>query len=213
MRKLATLGTVLFFAVSVIIAPPASAAVKISNGVACTKSGSIKSTSNGKYKCTKNPLSTSKKLTWLSIDCLTMANGYKKAKSMLPAAKIATDNTVANFDADIQNQKLVLETTLAKIELYKGKLANSMAKLAALKADTANLAKNKSNIDSYERAVTSWTSAIASLTKITGPTGDVQRAINRITSFRTTALASYGGIKVDLANSLTTTKLMCSKGL
>ena len=142
-----------------------------------------------------------------------MANGYNKAKSMLPAAKIATDKTVANFDADIQNQKLVLETTLVKIELYKVKLADSMAKLAALKADTANLTKNKGNIDSYQRAVTSWNSAIASLTKITGPTGDVQRAINRITSFKTTALASYGGIKVDLANSLTTTKLMCSKGL
>lgn len=213
MRSLRILVVALFCAVSVMIAPPASAKVKISNGVTCTKSGATTKTSSGRYKCTKNPLSTSKKLTWLSTDCLTMSASYLKAKSLLPAAKVVTDRTIANLDADIANQKSVLEATLTKIEIYKGKLADSNAKLAALRADTPNLVKNKNAIDSYQKAVNSWTSAITSLTKITGPTGEVQRAINRIGSFKISATASYEGLKSDLVNSLTSTKLMCSKGL
>ncbi len=49
---------------------PASAATKISNGVACKKVNATTTVSGYKYKCAKNPLVKNSKLTWLSAECL-----------------------------------------------------------------------------------------------------------------------------------------------
>ena len=80
MHKLASLTLALVVAGGVMIATPATAAAKISNGVACKKLNQTTTVSGSKYKCAKNPLSTSKKLTWLSIDCLNSAGAYLKAQ-------------------------------------------------------------------------------------------------------------------------------------
>ena len=72
-RKIASISVALVVAGGVMVAAPADAAVKISNGVACTKSGATTKTSGGTYRCAKNPLVTNSKLTWLSIDCITAA--------------------------------------------------------------------------------------------------------------------------------------------
>ncbi len=48
-RKIASLSVALVVAGGVMIAVPADAAVKISNGVACKKSGQTTKTSSGKY--------------------------------------------------------------------------------------------------------------------------------------------------------------------
>ena len=73
-RKIASLSVALVVAGGVMIAVPADAAVKISNGVACKKSGQTTKTSGGTYRCARNPLVSSTRLTWLSVDCLTAAN-------------------------------------------------------------------------------------------------------------------------------------------
>jgi hypothetical protein len=54
-----------------VTAPAASAAKKISNGVACPKAKSVKTVNGYKYRCAKNPLVKNAKLTWLSFECLT----------------------------------------------------------------------------------------------------------------------------------------------
>jgi len=212
MRKFTSLTVALVVAGGVMIAAPASAAVKISNGVACTKAGAVNKTANGTYKCAKNTLTTSTKLTWLSIDCLTMAASFLTAKATLPAAKISTDKAIAGFNEEIVAQNKVLADSLVEIEAYKVKLAETSAKLAALKADTANLAKNKLNITAYESAVSNYTKAIATVSKVSGSTGAVQRAITRIENFKVQATASYENLKADLTNGLANAQLLCSKG-
>ncbi len=212
MRKFASLTVALVVASGVLIATPANAAVKITNGVACTKAGTLNKTANGTYKCAKNPLTTSSKLTWLSTDCLTMAASYITAKATLPAAKISTDKAIAGFDAEIAAQNKVLADSLIEIDAYKAKVADSNSKLAALKADTANLAKNKLNIAAYESAIANYNKAIATVSKVSGSTGAVQRAITRIENFKVQAAASYENLKADLTNGLSNAQLLCSKG-
>jgi hypothetical protein len=80
MRKLASLTLALVVAGGVMISTPATAAAKVSNGVACTKLNATTTVSGSKYKCAKNPLSTSTKLTWLSLDCLNSAAAFVKSQ-------------------------------------------------------------------------------------------------------------------------------------
>ena len=212
MRKFTSLTLALIVAGGVMIVAPANAAVKISNGVACTKSGAVNKTSDGTYKCAKNPMSTSSKLTWLSVDCLSMGASYNSAKASLPAAKTSTDKAIISFDSEIVAQNKVLADSLIKVEEYKVKLADLAAKLAALKADTANLAKNKVNISNYESAISNLNKAIATLSRLSGSTGAVQQAINRISNSKIQALAAYENLKSDLTNGRANAQLLCSKG-
>ena len=85
-------------------AVPANAAPKVSNGVACSKSGATTKVSGSSYKCAKNPLIKNSKLTWLSLDCLKTATTYTTALANLPKIKAATDETVAKLDADMAKQ-------------------------------------------------------------------------------------------------------------
>ena len=62
-----------------ISAVPASAAAKISNGVACSKVNATTTVSGYKYKCAKNPLVKNSKLTWLSAECLTAVGQFQAA--------------------------------------------------------------------------------------------------------------------------------------
>jgi hypothetical protein len=89
-RKIASLSVALVVAGGVMIAVPADAAVKISNGVACKKSGQTTKTSGGTYRCATNPLVSSTKLTWFSIDCLTAANDAVKSQK----ASVTTAETL-----------------------------------------------------------------------------------------------------------------------
>ena len=79
MRKLVSISVALFVVAGVMIAAPASAAT-ISNGVKCTKLNQTTTVSGRKYKCAKNPMTTSVARTWLSTDCLLAANNFVKAK-------------------------------------------------------------------------------------------------------------------------------------
>ena len=212
MRKFTSLTLALIVAGGVMIVAPANAAVKISNGVACTKSGAVNKTSNGTYKCAKNPMTTSSKLTWLSIDCLTMGASYNSAKASLPATKISTDKAIIGFDAEIVAQNKVLADSLIKVEGYKVKLVDLTAKLAALKADTPNLAKNKVNISNYESAISNFNKAIATLSRVSGSAGAVQQSITRISNSKIQALAALENLKSDLTNGLANAQLLCSKG-
>jgi len=113
LRKIASLSVALIVAGGVMIALPAQAAPKISNGVACTKSGSTSKTSLGTYKCSKNPLVSSTKLTWLSLDCITAANDAVKAQK-------SAVTTAANFKAQVPVIDLGITTETAnRAEIQK----------------------------------------------------------------------------------------------
>jgi len=212
MFRKATIASVAMMVVAgFLTAAPASAAVKISNGVACTKAGVTSKTSAGTYKCAKKPIGKKSKLTWLSIDCLNTAKSYIKAKKNLPAIKTATDTTIAELDAEIIVQQKVLADSLADIETYQAKIVGITVKLTTMKADTANLTKNSASIAAYEKAIKSYETAIASKTRVTSATGTVPRSINRITTSRAQALTGYENAQRDVKDGLDMTKLICGK--
>jgi len=186
-------------------AVPASAATKVSNGVACKKSGQTTKVSGSTYRCAKNPLVKNSKLTWLSLDCINTANTYKKAVANLPKIKAATDETVAKLDADMAKQALETEKANKLIPEYQAKIATINTALTALRADTANLAKNKATIDKYASAVRSYEAAIKAYSTVGKQSDRSERA-------KTQALDQYENSKVDIETTLGMAKLICSKG-
>jgi hypothetical protein len=188
-----------------ITAVPASAATKVSNGVACSKSGATTKVSGSSYKCAKNPLVKNSKLTWLSVDCLNTANTYIKAVANLPKIKAATDATIAKLDADIAAQAVETEKANKLIPEYQAKIATINTALTALRADTANLAKNKATIDKYAAAVKSYEAAIKAY-------GTVGKQGDRSERAKEQALSQYESSKTDIETTLGMAKLICSKG-
>lgn len=188
-----------------ITAVPATAATKVSNGVACSKSGATTKVSGSSYKCAKNPLVKNSKLTWLSVDCLNTANTYLKAVANLPKIKAATDATIAKLDADIAAQAVEIEKANKLIPEYQAKIATINAALTTLKADTANLAKNKATIDKYTAAVKSYEAAIKAY-------GTVGKQGDRSERAKEQALSQYESSKTDIETTLGMAKLICQKG-
>ena len=194
MHKLATIFIALTVTGGVMIAAPATAAPKISNGVACKKSGATISQSGFKYKCGTNPLSTSKKLTWLSLDCLNSANAYLKA------AKDAADITL-KLAAQIPVIDLGITNEKAELALTQAKLTETQAKLAAAKLDVEK--------KSLTAAVASWTAAVRAYTsKINA----ITLSIKKLESSRSTATNQPALLKADIANTKENAKLICSNG-
>ena len=186
-------------------AVPASAATKISNGVACNKAGQTTKVSGSSYKCAKNPLVKNSKLTWLSLDCLNTATTYNKSVANLPKIKAATDATIAKLDEDIVAQAIEVEKANKLIPEYQAKIATINTALTALKADTANLAKNKATIDKYTSAIKSYEAAIKAY-------GTVGKQTERSEKAKEQALSQYESSKTDIETTLGMAKLICSKG-
>ena len=184
---------------------PASAATKVSNGVACKKAGQTTKVSGSSYRCAKNPLVKNSKLTWLSLDCLNTANTYNKAVANLPKIKAATDETVAKLDADMAKQAVETEKANKLIPEYQAKIATINTALTALRADTANLTKNKATIDKYAAAVRSYEAAIKAYSTVGKQSDRSERAKEQ-------AISQFESSKTDIETTLGMAKLICSKG-
>uniref|UniRef100_UPI004049A0A4 hypothetical protein n=1 Tax=Candidatus Planktophila sp. TaxID=2175601 RepID=UPI004049A0A4 len=148
MRKFVSLTLALVVAGGVMIATPATAAAKISNGVACKKLNQTTKVSGSKYKCAKNPLSKSKKLTWLSIDCINSAAAYVKSQK---DSVLLTTNLTAQIpviDLGITTETANKAETQKKLDDTDLRLAAAKAKLAAAVSDADKKA--------YTSAVSAW---------------------------------------------------------
>ena len=187
-------------------AVPASAAPKISNGVSCKKAGATTKVGTTSYKCAKNLLVTNAKLTWLSLDCVSSTSTYLKAKANLPKIKIATDSTVAKFDADIVKMVSEVEKGKVLIPEYQAKIETIKVALIPTKADTANLGKNGDKIKRWERAILDYENAIKTF-------AEFPKSIDRTQEAKKLALAQYTNSKSDISTSLNLAKLICTKGL
>ena len=201
-RKIASLSVALVVAGGVMIAVPADAAVKISNGVACTKSGQVSKSSLGTYKCGKNPLSTSKKLVWLSLDCIEAANGAIKS-----ASTAAT--TVAKFKEQIPVIELGITTENANKLEIQSKLEDSKSRLEIAKTKLAS-ASTDATKKIYTSAVASWTSAIRAYeSKIRG----IDVAIKKLEAAKLVAINKPTELAANVADTRETAKLICTTGL
>jgi len=201
LRKIASISVALVVAGGVMVAVPAEAAAKISNGVACTKSGATTKTSGGTYKCAKNPLVSNTKLTWLSLDCLTAANDAVKAQK-------DSVTTLANFKAQLPVIDLGITTETAnkaeiqtKLDAANLRLTAAQAKLAAAKTDA-----DKRLLTS---AVSSWTSATrAYASKIR----NIDITIKKLEAAKLVATNKPTELASNIANARDSAKLICTKG-
>ena len=200
-RKIVSLSVALVVAGGVMIAVPADAAVKISNGVACKKSGQTTKTSGGTYRCAKNPLVSSTKLTWLSIDCITAANDAVKAQR-------ASVTTVANFKAQLPVIDLGITTETANKAEIQVKLDEANKRLLAAQT---KLAAATTDIDkkTLATAVGSWTSATrAYASKIR----NIDITIRKLEAAKLAATNKPAELADNVADARASAKLICTKG-
>ena len=200
-RKIASLSVALVVAGGVMIAVPADAAVKISNGVACKKSGQTTKTSGGTYRCAKNPLVSSSKLTWLSIDCITAANDAVKAQR-------SSVTTAANFKAQLPIIDLGITTEIASKAEIQVKLDEANKRLLAAQT---KLAAATTDIDkkTLATAVGSWTSATrAYASKIR----NIDITIRKLEAAKLAATNKPAELAANIADARESAKLICTKG-
>jgi hypothetical protein len=201
LRKFASISVALVVAGGVMVAAPAEAAAKISNGVACTKSGATTKTSGGTYKCAKNPLVTNSKLTWLSIDCITAANDAVKA------AKSAV-TTTANFKAQLPVIDLGITTETANKAEIQAKLDAATLRLTAAQAKLA-AAKTDADKRLLTTAVSSWTSATrAYASKIR----NIDLTIRKLEAAKLAGTTKPAELAANVTNARDSANLICTKG-
>ena len=200
-RKIASISVALVVAGGVMVAVPAQAAAKISNGVACTKSGATSKTSLGTYRCGKNPLTSSTKLTWLSLDCVTAATDAVKAQK---AAVLTTENFKAQLpviELGITNEAANRTEVQTKLDAANLRLTAAQAKLAA--------AKTEADKRALTGAVTSWTSATrAYASKIR----NIDLTIRKLESAKLAATNKPAELAANVADARESAKLICTKG-
>jgi hypothetical protein len=200
-RKIASLSVALVVAGGVMIAVPADAAVKISNGVACKKSGQTTKTSGGTYRCAKNPLVSSTKLTWLSIDCLTAANDAVKAQR-------SSVTTAANFKAQLPVIELGITTETANKAEIQAKLDEATKRQVAAQAKLA-AAVTEADKKILTTAVGSWTSATrAYASKIR----NIDITIRKLEAAKLAAINKPAELAANVADARASAKLICTKG-
>jgi hypothetical protein len=200
-RKIASLSVALVVAGGVMIAVPADAAVKISNGVACKKSGQTTKTSGGTYRCTTNPLSTSKKLTWLSLDCVTAARDAV-------AARTKSTKTLADFKAQIPVIDLGITTETANKAEIQAKLDEATKRQVAAQAKLA-AATTDADKKILTTAVASWTSATrAYASKIR----NIDITIRRLEAAKLVATNKPAELSANVAEARASARLICTKG-
>lgn len=216
LRKIASLSVALVVAGGVIVAVPAEAAVKISNGVACTKSGSTTKTSLGTYKCAKNPLVSSTKLTWLSLDCIAAANGAVNAQK-------SAVTTTANFMAQLPVIDLGIATETANRAEIQVKLDNANARLPGATSDldaakiklaaavsTAEKTTANKVVADYTSAVSNWTAASRAYgSKIRS----IDLTIKKLEAAKLVAISKPAELERNVTSARDSAKLICTKGL
>jgi len=201
LRKIASLSVALIVAGGVMIALPAQAAPKISNGVACTKSGSTSKTSLGTYKCSKNPLVSSTKLTWLSLDCITAANDAVKAQK-------SAVTTAANFKAQVPVIDLGITTETANRAEIQKKLDDATLRQTGAQTKLT-AAKTDADKKILTTAVASWTSATrAYASKIRS----IDLTIKKLEAAKLAGTNKPAELAANVANARESAKLICTKG-
>jgi hypothetical protein len=200
-RKIASLSVALIVAGGVMVAVPADAAAKISNGVSCTKSGSTTKTSGGTYKCAKNPLVKNAKLTWLSLDCVTAATDAIKAEK-------SAVTTTENFKAQLPVIELGITTETANKAEIQVKLDAATLRLTAAQAKLV-AAKTDADKRLLTTAVSSWTSATrAYASKIR----NIDLTIKKLEAAKLAGTNKPAELAANVTNARDSAKLICTKG-
>lgn len=196
-------ATLIAAALLVVAAPALSAsAASVSNGTPCTKSGATTKVGAFKYQCAKNPLIKNSKLTWLSTDCLSIAKDYVTKSASVKNIDVTTaealkviDAAIATANAEKPDLQARIDSETARINIIKGKIANT-TDATAIAAYNKAIKARESYIKAYNTSLSTIDSKI--------------RALN---SQRTAEAAKPKMIVQELASLKEQAQLLCTKGL
>jgi hypothetical protein len=201
-RKIASVSVALIVAGSVLVAAPAEAAPKITNGVSCTKSGSTTKTTAGTYKCAKNPLVSSTKLTWLSVDCINTANAAVKAQKEAVITATGFKDQLPIIDLGIATEIANRAEIQAKLDAANVRLAAAEVKLAAATA-LADKRVLTTAVGSWQSATRAYASKIRS----------IEQTIKKLEAAKLVAINKPAELERNVASARDSAKLICTKGL
>ena len=183
-----------------VTAVPASAATKISNGVACSKLNATTKVSGYSYKCAKNTMVKNSKLTWLSIECLSAIKSYNaavKAKSDL--ANVAEQT--AALDADLATATAALTKTSEALDAAKAQITKSRATLYV----TTNAAEKLA----LSNAISKLANAILILTT---SRAKLDTQVKDLMSKKALLASAPDQLAANVTDSKASANLLCAKG-
>ena len=181
-------------------AVPASAAAKISNGVACTKVNATTTVSGYKYKCAKNPLVKNSKLTWLAAECLTAVTQYQAAiKAQADLANVS-DQTAA-LDTEYATASAALASTTAALEKARAQVTQFQA---TMNASTVPADKQK-----LAGAISKLANAVLVLS---GSKTKLATQVKDLEAKKALLLSAPGQLKTNADDAKASAALLCAKG-
>ena len=204
-RKVALLSLAAVMIAGGLTAIPANAATKVSNGVACKKSGATTKSGGTTYRCARNPLIKNAKLTWLSQECVTLGASYNRSKASLPTAKAKTDAALVDLDVEIAKWKIDADQAVIDIAEYEAKNVLIKDALAKLKADTANAAANRTKISQFETAIKNFETAIKAK-------GIFARNLTRAEANKKIVEGTYKNVVAEVGTAKSMANLICARG-
>jgi chromosome segregation ATPase len=181
-------------------AVPASAAAKISNGVACTKVNATTTVSGYKYKCAKNHLVKNSKLTWLSAECLTAVTQYQAAiKAQADLANVS-DQTAA-LDTEYATASAALASTTAALEKARAQVTQFQA---TMNASTVPADKQK-----LAGAISKLANAVLVLS---GSKTKLATQVKDLEAKKALLISAPGQLKTNADDAKASANLLCAKG-
>lgn len=183
-----------------ISAVPASAAAKISNGVACSKVNATTSVSGYKYKCAKNPLVKNAKLTWLSAECLTAVTQYQAAIKAQADLTNVTDQTAA-LDTEYATAAAALASTSAALEKARAQVTQFQA---TMNASTVAADKQK-----LAGAISKLANAVLVLS---GAKTKLSTQVKDLEAKKALLASAPGQLKTSADDAKASANLLCAKG-
>ena len=183
-----------------ISAVPASAAAKISNGVACTKVNATTTVSGYKYKCAKNALVKNSKLTWLSAECLTAVTQYQAAiKAQADLANVS-DQTAA-LDTEYATASAALASTSAALDKARAQVTQFQA---TMNASTVAADKQK-----LAGAISKLANAVLVLS---GSKTKLATQVKDLEAKKALLVSAPGQLKTNADDAKASAALLCAKG-
>ena len=179
---------------------PANAATKISNGVACSKSGAKTKVSGYSYQCAKNTMVKNSKLTWLSVECLSAIKSYNaavKAKKDLSNVSAQT----AELDAQLATATEALTKTTTALDAAKEQINKSRT--------TMNLTTNAAEKLALSNAVSKLANAILILTT---SRSKLDSQVKDLISKKGLLASAPEQINANVTDSKASANLLCAKG-
>ncbi|MEI6869842.1 MAG: hypothetical protein WCK44_01925 [Actinomycetota bacterium] len=183
-----------------ISAVPASAAAKISNGVACTKVNATTTVSGYKYKCAKNALVKNSKLTWLSVECLTAVSQYQAAVKAQADLTNVADQTAA-LDTEYATATAALASTSAALDKARAQVTQFQA---TMNASTVAADKQK-----LAGAISKLANAVLVLS---GAKTKLATQVKDLEAKKALLVSAPGQLKTSADDAKASSALLCAKG-